>query len=115
MEWLAKRRAERKRRSKLMKKERRIEILEIGDPENCLGCRRMEVYLKELSKQYSDASFDLIPFSFARKNLAKNVKKVQELYGKLPRSIPVVIINSERGVHIFDGDSGFEGIEEELT
>ena len=98
-----------------MKKERRIEILEIGDPDNCPGCRRMEAYLKDLTRQYSDVSFDLIPFSFARKNLGKNVKKVRELYGKLPRSIPVVIIRNERGVHIFDGDSGFEGIEEELT
>jgi hypothetical protein len=94
------------------KKERRIEILEIGDPENCPGCRKMESYLRDLTGQYSDASFDLIPFSFARKNSEKNVKKVRELYGKLPRSIPVVIIKNENEVHIFDGDSGFDGIED---
>lgn len=97
------------------KKERRIEIIEIGDPENCPGCRRMEAYLKDLTKQYFDASFDLIPFSFVRQNLDKNVKKVRELYGKLPRSIPVVIIKNGNGMHIFDGDSGFDGIEEELV
>jgi len=95
------------------KTKRRIEIWEIGDPENCSGCKKMEDYLKDLTK-YSNASFDLIPFSFVRKNLAKNVKRVRELYGKLPRSIPVVIIKSNKGVYIFDGDSGFERIEEEL-
>lgn len=98
----------------MTKKERRIEILEIGDPENCAGCRRMEAYLKDLTQQYSDASFDLIPFSFTRKNLDKNVKKVRELYGKLPRSIPVVIVKNYDGTHIFDGNSGFDGIEELL-
>lgn len=43
------------------------------------------------------------------------MKKVRELYDKLPRSIPVVvIIKNDNGIHIFDGDSGFDSIEEEL-
>lgn len=95
----------------MTKKERRIEILEIGDPENCPGCRRMEVYLKDLTRQHFDVSFSFIPYSFVQKNSIKAVRKIKKLYGKLPRSIPVVIIEDDKGLHIFDGDTGFKGME----
>lgn len=39
-----------------------IKIYEIGDPESCPGCRKMEAYLKDLSRQYLDVSFVLFPF-----------------------------------------------------
>jgi len=92
----------------------RIEIWEIGDPENCAGCRQMKIYLTELSKKW-DASFSLIPFSFVHPNLAKNIKRIKKLCGGLPKSIPVVIIRNKRGLHMFNGEGGFEGIEEKLT
>ena len=95
-------------------REGRIEIMEIGDPENCGGCRQMKAYLMELSKKW-DVSFSLIPFSFVRPNLTKNIQRIKKLCGGLPKSIPVVIIKNSRGLHMFSGDNGFEGMEEELS
>lgn len=89
-----------------------IEIYEIGDPENCSGCQQIAYLLEDISTRQG-VSFELIPYSFVHKNSTKNIKKIMRLYGKLPKSIPVVIIKNRRGIHVFNSDTGFGGIEEE--
>lgn len=91
---------------------RHIKIYEIGDPENCPGCRQMKRFLTDLSKRY-DVSFSLIPFSFVHKNSEKSLQRIRKLYGKEILSIPVVIIVKEDNQRVFFDN--FEEIERDIV